>query len=144
MRPLFLGGEAVLILTVALMACGAATGPGDSAGRVGPGGSGSQPDGLATGSPWPGEAGGMLDASPAVVGPASYCESKFGDRVVALNGCRRYAYESFQKLEPAFRRARTDSMAMESKRLEGCVRRHDGPLGVDWILVEHCFSEDKR
>jgi hypothetical protein len=35
-------------------------------------------------------------------------------------------------------------MAMESKLLEGCVRRHDGRLGVDWMLVEHCFSKGNR
>lgn len=162
MRPVFLGGKAVLILAAALMACGVAKGPGAPADRAHARGPGLQPerlaiDSMASGtwpiaadesasmaSGWPGVSGGVRGSSPGAVGQASYCEGKFGQQAVALNGCQRYAHESFRKLESAFRRARADSMAMESKLLEGCVRRHDGQLGVDWMLVEHCFSKGKR
>ncbi|HIG01308.1 MAG TPA: hypothetical protein EYQ66_08400 [Myxococcales bacterium] len=86
----------------------------------------------------------MGEISLPVAGENSYCQAKFGQHAVAFEGCQRYAQESFRKLEPVFQRASADSMAMESKRLEGCTRRHDGSLGVDWVLVEHCFSRGVR
>jgi len=86
-----------------------------------------------------------FDAAIAQAPPEfAYCRAKFGQHASALDGCERYAHESYQRLGPAFRRASLDSMAVESKRLEGCMRRHDGLLGVDWILVENCFSRDAR
>ena len=86
-----------------------------------------------------------FDAAIAQAPPEfAYCRAKFGQHANALDGCERYAHESYQRLGPAFRRASLDSMAVESKRLEGCMRRHDGLLGVDWILVENCFSRDAR
>ena len=162
MTPVFLGEKAVFLLAIALMACGVARGPGDPADRPYARVPGSPPDWLAIDtmapgpwglsadksasveSGWAETSGGVRGSSPTAVGQASYCEAKFGHHAVALNGCQRYAHESFRKLEPAFRRARADSMAMESKLLEGCVRRHDGRLGVDWMLVEHCFSKGNR
>ncbi|MDE0884768.1 MAG: hypothetical protein OSB70_04490 [Myxococcota bacterium] len=74
----------------------------------------------------------------------AYCQAKFGEHEVALEGCRRYADESYQKLVPVFQRASLDSEAVESKRLAGCVLRHDGPPGVDWMLVENCFARGWR
>ncbi len=74
----------------------------------------------------------------------AYCQAKFGEHEAALEGCRRYAGESYRKLAPVFDRAFLDSEAVESKRLAGCVLRHDGLLGVDWLLVEDCFSRGAR
>jgi hypothetical protein len=74
----------------------------------------------------------------------AYCQAKFGEYAVALESCRRYADESYQKLVPVFQRASLDSEAVESKRLAGCVLRHDGLLGVDWMLVENCFARGWR
>ena len=85
------------------------------------------------------------DASPrrgaSAADPDAYCQARFARHAIALAGCRQGALESYQRLEPVFRRAQLDALAMESKRLEGCLRRHDGQLGVDWMLVEHCFSK---
>ena len=74
--------------------------------------------------------------------PDAYCRARFAHHAIVLAGCQQGALESYQRLEPAFRRAKLDALAMESKRLEGCLRRHDGQLGVDWMLVEHCFSSN--
>ena len=153
------------------MACGLASGPRDSLEVARPGlpttlasitpssttpsslwdvPAADSPAGSATGGVEPGaEFNGPVEVAMGgiflpVAGENSYCQAKFGQHAVAFEGCRRYAQESFRKLEPAFQRASADSMAMESKRLEGCTRRHDGSLGVDWVLVEHCFLRGLR
>ena len=133
----------VLCLGASLLGCGLASGPGDPGDRQGaspsrptsaPGTEPSQPGLWALSK-------GRSPADPTLpaAGP-SYCRAKFGHHPAALDGCQRYAAESYRKLEPVFRRASLDAMTTESKRLEGCMRRYDGPLGVDWMLVEHCFS----
>ncbi len=166
MRQGFLGLSGVLFLGAGLMACGLASGPRDSLEMRRPGLSttpssttpsslwdvpaADSPAGSAKGGAKPGAefngpvAVAMGEISLPVAGENSYCQAKFGQHAVAFEGCQRYAQESFRKLEPVFQRASADSMAMESKRLEGCTRRHDGSLGVDWVLVEHCFSRGVR
>jgi len=171
MRQGFLGLSGVLFLGAGFMACGLASGPRDSLEVARPGlpttlasitpssttpsslwdvPAADSPAGSATGGVEPGaEFNGPVEVAMGgiflpVAGENSYCQAKFGQHAVALEGCRRYAQESFRKLEPAFQRASADSMAMESKRLEGCTRRHDGSLGVDWVLVEHCFLRGLR
>ena len=152
----FLGLSGVLVLGAWLMACGFASGPRDSTATVAP--PSLAPPVSVWALPtddWPGAkdesapgrfGSGKLAMGRSVhpaAGESSYCQAKFGHHAVAFDGCQRFARESYRKLEPAFERASMDSMAMESKRLEGCMRRHDGPLGLDWILVEHCFSRSK-
>jgi len=166
MRQGFLGLSGVLFLGAGLMACGLASGPQDSLEMPRPGLSttpssttpsslwdvpaADSPAGSAKGGAKPGAefngpvAIAMGEISRPVAGENSYCQAKFGQHAVAFEGCQRYAQESFRKLEPVFQRASADSMAMESKRLEGCTRRHDGSLGVDWVLVEHCFLRGLR
>ena len=130
------GGLGILGLCMAVLGCGLSSGPGEAGDR--PGGLPSATESGAYGERSHPEA----TASPA--GGSSYCRARFGSHPAALDGCQRYATESYQRLEPVFRRASLDSMSMESKRLEGCMRRYDGPLGVDWMLVEHCFSRGLR
>ena len=140
--------NAILGWGTALLACGLASGPVDSgvrpalpaatpASETGQPPAGAQP----SASIWAGASASEIRAAEGPLGADdSYCVAKFGGHAIALDGCRRQARESYRRLKPVFRRASGDTMAMESKRLEGCVRRHGGQLGVDWMLVEHCFS----
>lgn len=133
----------VLCLGTGLLGCGLAAGPGDPGDRQGA--SLTSPNSgltaeVAEPGLWALSTGNPPVDSALPAAELSYCRAKFGHHPAALDGCQRYANESYRKLEPAFRRASLDSMTMESKRLEGCMRRYDGALGVDWMLVEHCFS----
>jgi hypothetical protein len=133
----------VLGLGTGLLGCGLAGGPGDPGERRGTSVSSSS-SALAGAAAEPGLWALSTENPPAdsalPAGGLAYCRAKFGEHPAAFDGCERYAVESYRKLKPAFRRAGFDSMTIESKRLEGCMRRHDGLLGVDWMLVEHCFS----
>ena len=141
-----------LLSASAWLACGLASGPGEESGRslsAHPRATASAPETLpATGdssATWALAFAQDRRSSPgSPVAGDSYCRARFGDHAGALDGCQRRALESYRRLEPVFRRASGDAMAMESKRLEGCVRRHGGQLGVDWTLVEHCFSYGVR
>lgn len=144
--------NAVLLSASAWLACGLASGPGEESGRglsAHPQAMLSAPEALpVTGdssSTWALAFAQDRRSSPgSPVEGDSYCRARFNGHASALDGCQRRALESYRRLEPVFRRASGDAMAMESKRLEGCVRRHGGQPGVDWTLVEHCFSQGVR
>jgi len=71
----------------------------------------------------------------------SYCKAKFGSDDSALAFCEKQARASFSRVKPALDRSRQDSFTGEAKALEGCMRRHNGSLGIDWMMVEHCFGK---
>jgi hypothetical protein len=72
---------------------------------------------------------------------ASYCEAKFAGDPAARKFCREQARASYTRLGPARERARRDAFTPEAKRLDACMREHDGSLGIDWMMVEHCFGK---
>ena len=72
---------------------------------------------------------------------ASYCEAKFETDERALAFCREQARASFDRLAPARQRAKQDSFTQEARQLDVCMRRHNGRLGIDWMMVEHCFRK---
>lgn len=72
---------------------------------------------------------------------ASYCEAKFADSPDALAFCRQQARASYQRLAPARKRARQDSFTAEARQLKTCMREHNGRLGIDWMMVDHCFQK---
>jgi len=141
-----------LLSASAWLACGLASGPGEESGRslsAPPRATDSASEALPatrdSSSTWALAFAQERRSSPgSPLAGDSYCRARFGGHAGALDGCQRRALESYRRLEPVFRRASGDAMAMESKRLEGCVRRHGGQLGVDWTLVEHCFSYGVR
>jgi len=72
---------------------------------------------------------------------ASYCEAKFAADADALRFCREQARASYERLGPARERARQDAFTAEARHLEACMQRNDGRLGIDWMMVEHCFRK---
>lgn len=73
---------------------------------------------------------------------AAYCDAKFAADPAARKFCREQARASYERLLPARQRARRDAFTAEARRLDACMRRHDGELGIDWMMVEHCFRAD--
>jgi hypothetical protein len=71
----------------------------------------------------------------------SYCEAKYSDDLRALSFCQKEARASYERLVPIIERSRSDTFTRESKVLEGCMRRHNGHRGIDWMMVEHCVSK---
>ncbi len=84
---------------------------------------------------------GGTEESPHRAAKLSYCEAKYGSDEQALRFCREQARASYERLRPAVTRAKADSFTAEAKLLEGCMRRHNGSLGIDWMLVEHCYGK---
>lgn len=75
---------------------------------------------------------------------ASFCEGKYGRDPKALGFCQREARASYGRLKPALSRMRADADSREARVLEACMRRHDGELGIDWMMVEHCVGRGLR
>lgn len=71
----------------------------------------------------------------------SYCKAKFGDDEQAWRFCEQQARTSYDRLAPALSRMRKDSFTPESRALDQCMKRHGGNKGLDWMMVEHCFSQ---
>jgi hypothetical protein len=102
-------------------------------------------------SPLPGEA--ALPATPgpgvSIVAPGEpaasplirYCHAKYGADPGALSACAPEELAAFERLLPALDRAAGDPQTAEAKILGSCQRRHKGPLGIDWMMVEHCFAK---
>jgi hypothetical protein len=78
--------------------------------------------------------------APKKASRVSYCESKFGSDPQALAFCQKQARASYGRLKPALDRSRSDSFTTEAKSLDVCMRQHNGRLGIDWMMVEHCFG----
>ncbi len=70
----------------------------------------------------------------------SFCKGKYGRDPEAHAFCEKQARASYDRLEPALRRMRNDSFTPEAKALDGCMKRHGSRLGLDWMMVEHCFG----
>jgi hypothetical protein len=70
----------------------------------------------------------------------SYCEAKFAGDDRAMSFCQKEARASYQRLKPSIASARQDAFTRTAKVLDTCMRRHNGQLGVDWMMVEHCYS----
>lgn len=85
------------------------------------------------------QAGGSSESRKAA--KVSYCRAKYGTDSRALSFCQHQARASYQRLKPALDRARADSFTGEARLLESCMRRHNGRLGIDWMLVEHCYGK---
>lgn len=83
-------------------------------------------------------AGGESSGTAAKV---SFCQAKYGSDPKALAFCQEQARASYQRLKPRLDRARADAFTSEAKTLESCMRRHNGSLGLDWMLVEHCYAK---
>lgn len=72
---------------------------------------------------------------------SSYCDAKFGAEPEPLAFCREQARASYERLAPARQRARKDSFTAEARQLDTCMREHNGRLGIDWMMVDHCFEK---
>ncbi len=70
----------------------------------------------------------------------SYCEAKYAQDSKAMAFCRKEARASYQRLKPDIDAARSDAFTRDAKVLDTCIRRHNGQMGVDWMMVEHCYS----
>jgi hypothetical protein len=70
-----------------------------------------------------------------------YCRAKYGADPAALGACSIEESAAFERLGPALARSEADPLMAEAKILGSCRRRHDGQLGIDWTMVEHCFAK---
>jgi hypothetical protein len=82
----------------------------------------------------------MQSNAPKKTARVSYCQAKFGSDPQALAFCQKQARASYGRLKSALDRSRADSFTVEAKSLDTCMRQHNGRLGIDWMMVEHCFS----
>jgi len=79
--------------------------------------------------------------SAASAAKVSFCQAKYGSDPKALAFCQQQARAAYLRLKPRLDRARADAFTSEAKTLESCMRRHNGPLGLDWMMVEHCYGK---
>ncbi len=71
----------------------------------------------------------------------SFCKAKYGGDPQALAFCQEQARASYGRLKPSLDRLRADAFTAEARTLEGCMKKHNGRLGIDWMMVEHCFDK---
>ncbi len=89
------------------------------------------------------EARGGAPASARAAASAnrkSFCKGKYGRDDEAYRFCEQQARASYDRLAPALRRMRDDSFTAEAKALDGCMKRHGSRMGLDWMMVEHCYG----
>lgn len=89
------------------------------------------------------EARGGAPASARAAASAnrsSFCKGKYGKDEEAYRFCEEQARASYERLTPALDRMRDDSFTADAKALDQCMKRHGSSLGLDWMMVEHCFS----
>jgi len=70
----------------------------------------------------------------------SFCKGKYGRDEEAYRFCEQQARASYDRLAPALKRMRDDSYTAEAKALDQCMKRHGSNLGLDWMMVEHCYG----
>ncbi len=70
----------------------------------------------------------------------SFCKGKYGSDAEAYRFCEQQARASYDRLSPALHRMRSDSFTAEAKALDQCMKRHGSRMGLDWMMVEHCYG----
>lgn len=76
----------------------------------------------------------------AMANRRSFCKGKYGKDQEAYRFCEQQARASYDRLAPVLDRMRQDSFTMEAKALDQCMKRHGSHLGLDWMMVEHCYG----
>jgi hypothetical protein len=79
-------------------------------------------------------------ASTRTASRKSFCSVKFGQDLKAQKFCQQQAKASYERLSSALARTETDSFTDEARALNQCMTRHGGRMGLDWMMVEHCFG----
>jgi len=89
------------------------------------------------------EARGGAPASARTAATAnrrSFCKGKYGSDEEAYRFCEQQARASYDRLSPVLTRVKDDSFTVEAKALDQCMKRHGSRLGLDWMMVEHCYG----
>lgn len=90
------------------------------------------------------EARGGAPASARAAASAnrkSFCKGKYGSDDEAYRFCEQQARASYDRLAPALGRMRQDAYTAEARALDQCMKRHGSRMGLDWMMVEHCYAQ---